>query len=102
VENANDYITSMTGLKLKLAHKRSGKDKWSVSDATQHKNLIKILKAFVKELETSPQKSVPVPLDFEYRGKNYKGMAVPVISSLHDGQCDNLDVTLNKKHLGVN
>lgn len=99
--NANDYITSMTGLKFKLAHKRAGKNKWSVSDSTQHKNLIKIMKEFVKELEMVPQKSVSIPLDFEYRRKNYKGMAVPVISSCHDGSCDHLDVTLNKKHLGI-
>ncbi|HEX5172016.1 MAG TPA: hypothetical protein VFW11_22715 [Cyclobacteriaceae bacterium] len=99
--NANDYITSMTGLKFKLAHKRSDKKKWSVSETTQHKNLIRILKAFIQELEMNPQKSISVPLNFEYRRKSYEGVGIPVISSCHDGLCDQLDVTLNNKHLGI-
>ncbi|HEY8937887.1 MAG TPA: hypothetical protein VIM65_21845 [Cyclobacteriaceae bacterium] len=99
--NADDYTTSMVGLKFKLAHKRAGQDKWSVSDASQRKALIKILKNLITELEDQPQKTVPVPLNFLYRGKDYKGTGIPVISSCHDGICDQLDITLNKKHLGV-
>jgi hypothetical protein len=99
--NADDYVTSMVGVKFKLAHKRATKETWSVSDATQRKNLIQILKDFITELETEPQKSVPVPLHFEYKGKQFDGVGIPVMSSCHDGVCDQLDVTLNKKHLGV-
>lgn len=52
--NANDYSTSMNGYKFKLAHKRSEKEKWSISDKTQRNHLIKILKDFIQELEQEP------------------------------------------------
>src|ERR1051325_7592966 len=42
--NANDYSTSMTGVKFKLAHKRAGQDRWSASPRAQRKHLIKILR----------------------------------------------------------
>jgi hypothetical protein len=51
--DANNYSTSMNGVKFKLAHKRKEKDTWSATDKTQKKNLIKILKEFIKELEAS-------------------------------------------------
>src|SRR5207253_1810979 len=35
--NANDYTTSMTGIKYKLAHKRYDKEKWSTTSKTQRK-----------------------------------------------------------------
>jgi hypothetical protein len=50
--NANDYSTAMNGYKFKVAHKRADKDKWSISDSTQKKHLIKILKEFIDELES--------------------------------------------------
>jgi hypothetical protein len=49
--NANDYSTKMNGYKFKIAHKRSNKDKWNISDKTQKNHLIKVLKEFIKELE---------------------------------------------------
>jgi hypothetical protein len=49
--NANDYTTSMSGLKYKLAHKRADKDKWSASDRAQRRNLINLLKEMIQELE---------------------------------------------------
>jgi hypothetical protein len=49
--DANSYSTSMNGFKFKLAHKRSNKQKWSISDKTQRNHLIKILEDFIKELE---------------------------------------------------
>lgn len=49
--NANDYTTTMTGLKFKLAHKRYDKEKWSASDKAQRRKLIKILKGYIAELE---------------------------------------------------
>ena len=33
--DANNYTTSMTGLKYKLAHKRAEKEKWNSTDNTQ-------------------------------------------------------------------
>jgi hypothetical protein len=91
----------MVGMKFKLAHKRPAKNKWSVSEDTQRKNLIKILEDFVKGLQKEPEKTVPVPLNFDYRGNNYTGVAIPAMSSCNNGICDRLDVTLNKKHLGI-
>jgi hypothetical protein len=99
--NANDYSTGMTGLKFKLAHKSANKDTWSLSDNAQRKQLIKILKDFVEELEKEPEKTVPVLLDSEYRNKRYKGVGIPVMSSCENGICQQVDITLNKKHVGV-
>ncbi|MGH7460529.1 MAG: hypothetical protein ACREMA_05820 [Longimicrobiales bacterium] len=48
---ANDYTTAMTGLKFKLAHKRADTGKWSVSEKTQRKNLIALLKDMIETLE---------------------------------------------------
>src|ERR1041385_8372767 len=99
--NADDYSTSMVGVKFKLAHRRAGKDKWSVTDPTKRKNLVRILKDMIAEIEKEPEKALTVPLEFEYKGKGYKGMGVPVISSCEGGVCQQLDITLNNKHLGV-
>lgn len=49
--NANDYTTSMAGLKYKLAHKRFDREKWSASDKAQRKRLIKILEGLIEQLE---------------------------------------------------
>jgi hypothetical protein len=99
--NADDYSTSMVGVKFKLAHRRAGKDKWSVTDPTKRKNLLKILKDMIAEIEKEPEKALTVPLEFQYKGKDYKGLGVPVISSCEGGVCQQLDITLNNKHLGV-
>src|SRR6476660_6238301 len=42
--NANDYSTSLVGLKYKLAHKRAGSDKWSAGEKAQRNRLIKLLR----------------------------------------------------------
>jgi len=94
--NANDYTTSMTGLKYKLAHKRADKDKWSATAKTQRKRLIKLMQELIAQLEKDP-----VPLEIEYNGQVYKGDAVPVSQTCHDGICDELDITLNDQHLGI-
>ena len=49
--DANDYSTSMTGVKYKVAHKRYDKEKWSSSERAQRKKLIKILQETIEELE---------------------------------------------------
>ena len=94
--NANDYTTSMTGLKFKLAHKRASKDKWSATLKTQRKHLAEFLKGIVAQLEQEP-----VQLEFEYKGTEYKGEAVPITDSCHDGVCDQLQVTLNDAYMGI-
>ena len=48
---ANDYTTSMTGLKFKIAHKRAGSDKWSATPRTQRKRMIAFLQSVIADLE---------------------------------------------------
>jgi hypothetical protein len=49
--NANEYTTSMTGMKFKLAHRRADKGTWSASVQAQRRHLIKILKQVSEDLE---------------------------------------------------
>src|SRR5436309_10275254 len=39
--NANDYTTSLSGLRFKIAHKRADSEKWSATPKTQRKRMIK-------------------------------------------------------------
>ncbi len=94
--DANDYSTSLTGLKFKLAHKRADKEKWNTTEKTQRKRLVAFLKEFIAQLEKDP-----VPIEFEYNGEIYKGDAIPVSQTCHDGICEELDITLNDEHLGI-
>jgi hypothetical protein len=48
---ANDYTTSLTGLKFKIAHKRAGSEKWSATPRTQRKRMIQFLKTVLADLE---------------------------------------------------
>ena len=94
--NANDYSTSLVGLKYKLAHKRYDKEKWSTSGKGQKKRLIKLMQEFIAQLEKEP-----VDLEFEYDGKTYKGEAVPIAQTCVDGVCSEFDVSLNDKAMGI-
>lgn len=49
--NANDYSTSLTGLKFKVAHKRADSETWSATPATRRKRIINFLKQVIDELE---------------------------------------------------
>jgi len=94
--NANDYSTSMSGLKFKLAHKRYDKAKWSTTEATQRKRLVKLLKEMISQLEAEP-----IAIEFEYKGDKYKGEAFPLAIICNEDGCNEYDVTLNASHLGV-
>ncbi len=50
-QTANDYTTSMTGLKFKIAHKRAGSEKWSATPRTQRKRLINFLRSVIADLD---------------------------------------------------
>lgn len=50
--DANNYTTSMIGLKYKLAHKRAEKNYWSSSDKAQRKKLVQILEELIENLKT--------------------------------------------------
>jgi hypothetical protein len=94
--NADDYSTVLSGLKYKLAHKRADKDKWSTTAKTQRKNLVKLLRELITQLEKEP-----IPLELDYGGKTYKGEAIPIPEACSDGVCHELDITLNDQHLGI-
>ena len=94
--NANDYTTSLTGLKYKLAHKRADKEKWSASAKSQRKRLVKLLEDMIAQLQQEP-----IPVEIEYDEKSFKGEAIPVSATCHDGVCDEFDVTLNDEHIGI-
>src|SRR4051812_20659697 len=49
--DANNYSTAMTGIKFKIAHKRSDKNNWSASENAQRKRLMKILRQMLHQLE---------------------------------------------------
>ena len=49
--NANDYSTSLTGLKFKIAHRRADREKWSTTPKTQRKRMINFLKGVIEDLE---------------------------------------------------
>ena len=49
--DANNYTTSMIGLKYKLAHKRADRNNWSLSDNGQKKRLIEILEELIEHIK---------------------------------------------------
>ena len=49
-QSANDYTTSLTGLKFKIAHKRAGSEKWSATPKTQRKRMITFLQTVIADL----------------------------------------------------
>jgi hypothetical protein len=59
--NANDYTTSLSGLKFKIAHKRAGTEKWSATEKTKRKRMIRFLQDVIAELEKGPQESDAEP-----------------------------------------
>jgi hypothetical protein len=60
--NANDYTTSLAGLKFKIAHKRADTEKWSATPKTQRKRMIKFLQDVIGQLEQeSGEQPEPAP-----------------------------------------
>ena len=57
--NANDYSTSMAGLKFKVAHRRADTGKWSASDAAQRRRMIKLLQEMIQDLQRQEGASEP-------------------------------------------
>lgn len=94
--NANDYTTSLTGLKYKLAHKRAESGKWNASAKAQKKRLVKLMQELIMQLQKEPLEIV-----FEYEGKIYKGEAIPISQTCFEGVCSELDVSVNDQHIGI-
>ena len=53
--NANDYTTSLSGLKFKIAHMRADSGKWSATPKTQRKRMIAFLRDVIADLERTPE-----------------------------------------------
>ena len=94
--NANDYSTSMSGLKFKLAHRRADKEKWSTTTKTQRKRLINLLQTFIEQLEKEP-----IPIEFEYKEKLYKGEAMPISQTCKEDVCYEFEILLNEENFGI-
>lgn len=64
--SANDYTTSLSGLKFKIAHRRADSGKWSATPKTQRKRMIEFLKGVIDDLEKAPEQvelETPPPAD---------------------------------------
>jgi hypothetical protein len=53
------------------------------------------------ELNNNLYKTEAVPIEFEHKGKKYKGEAKPIASGCRDNVCFELDVTLNNTYYGT-
>ncbi|MBO9727089.1 MAG: hypothetical protein J7623_00475 [Chitinophaga sp.] len=95
--NEDDYSTTMSGLKFKLAHKRAGKNKWSATAGTQRKHLIGFLQQMITQL-----KSAPIPIDITYQDVRYKGEAIPIPETCDEkNHCEEYEITLNDENMGI-
>src|SRR5438445_9341734 len=50
-QTANDYTTTLTGLKFKIAHKPDGREKWSARLRNQRKRMIMYVRNVLADLE---------------------------------------------------
>jgi hypothetical protein len=57
--DANNYSTSMSGLKFKLAHKRAERNYWSASENQRRSTLINILQETIDELKKAERLQSP-------------------------------------------
>ena len=55
-QTANDYTTSLTGIKFKIAHKRADTGKWSATPRTQRKRMITFLRGVIADLEKQAER----------------------------------------------
>jgi hypothetical protein len=55
--DANNYTTSMIGVKYKLAHKRSTSEKWSATDYARKTRLIQVLEETIGQLKKELSKT---------------------------------------------
>jgi hypothetical protein len=74
--NANDYTTSLAGVKLKVAHRRAETGKWSASPHAQRKRMIEFLQGMIEELKR--QKDEPVTPETEEKRTSSPKRVVPM------------------------
>jgi hypothetical protein len=73
--NANDYTTSLNGLKFKIAHKRAGSEKWSATPRTQRKRMINFLRSVIADLEQQKDTFSEQPAPPERQARAVRGRA---------------------------
>ncbi len=61
--DANSYMTEMVGHKLKLAHRRADRSSWNAGERAQRKQLAKLLRELVADLESTPVDDEPAQGD---------------------------------------
>src|SRR2546421_1038781 len=59
--NANDYTTSMSGLKFKIAYRRADTGKWRATPQTQRKRMISFLRDVIEDLEKEQENGAATP-----------------------------------------
>jgi hypothetical protein len=52
-------------------------------------------------MKTTRNIAKPFRLELNYRGKHYLGTAHPLVDTCHDGICEQLEIHLNGKRLGI-
>lgn len=57
---------------------------------------VTLLKQFIGQLEKEP-----IPIEFDYDGRSYKGEGVPIAETCLKGFCYELDISLNNEPLGI-
>jgi hypothetical protein len=72
---ANDYTTSMTGLKFKIAHKRAGSEKWSATPRMQRKRMIMFLESVIRDLQKQNEREGSVVTTGGRRAASARGTA---------------------------
>jgi hypothetical protein len=73
--NANDYTTSLAGLKFKIAHRRAATGKWSATSRAQRMRMIQFLQGMIEELEQQKDEPVTAAAEEEKRPSASKGVA---------------------------
>src|SRR5262245_553986 len=78
-QTANDYTTSLTGLKFKIAHKRAGSDKWSATPRTQRTRMIKFLQSVIADLERQGDRAADATPPRSKRSRAGRHQARPTV-----------------------
>jgi len=67
--DANDYTTSLSGLKFKIAYKKADNGKWSATPQTQRKRMISFLRDVIEDLEKEQEEgaAASAPVDANRR-----------------------------------
>ena len=85
-QTANDYTTSLTGLKFKIAHKRADSGKWSATPRTQRKRMIMFLRNVLADLEKqSEREGVMIPARETSKARKHTARKAPAATKRATG-----------------